>query len=394
MYSGLDGKDVVEENLRQICIWRQIKNREMHDRQDLSEVKWWEYTQLYNSLCYGETHNATALRACSYKQMGQVGIDASSSAADSVEQCIAASGGFADDADNTIMAAELKQRQDMTILNLPTVVVNNNVERGAVTPPNVLNMICQGFRHEDRPAICNEEYCWKGWDVCGKCGGDNSTCSGCDGIPQSGKVRATGIRHAAELPGGPVCCVCRKLCGRLTALCMFSFLRLLLHAALCLHARTLRRSTLAASAAAMAALTNAECASRPARLIVIKVREPPASTRDGIARRTCLLLLSPALWSSSNCPFSLLCLRRPSCLLSACAGCDGKANSGKTKDACGVCGGDGSFDLCGNCFSASNPARDKACAGCDGYVGVVLFGCTGYRAFVVVVVVACHPWYA
>ncbi len=60
---------------------------------------------------------------------------------------------------------------------------------------------------------------------------------------------------------------------------------------------------------------------------------------------------------------------------SSCAGCDGVANSGKTVDACGVCGGDGSscagcdgyggsYDACGVC-----DGDGSSCAGCDGFGG-------------------------
>ena len=35
--------------------------------------------------------------------------------------------------------------------------------------------------------------------------------------------------------------------------------------------------------------------------------------------------------------------------------------AGVEKDPCGVCGGDGSTDKCGQCFPADDPQRDKSC---------------------------------
>ena len=62
----------------------------------------------------------------------------------------------------------------------------------------------------------------------------------------------------------------------------------------------------------------------------------------------------------------------------SCLGCDGRPNSGKTLDQCGICGGDSTtcagcdgvpnsgkrIDECGICMSAG-PAFSMSCAGCD-----------------------------
>jgi hypothetical protein len=50
---------------------------------------------------------------------------------------------------------------------------------------------------------------------------------------------------------------------------------------------------------------------------------------------------------------------------SSCAGCDGKPNSGKVKDECGVCDGDGSS--CAGCDGKPNSGKVKdECGVCDG----------------------------
>jgi hypothetical protein len=70
-----------------------------------------------------------------------------------------------------------------------------------------------------------------------------------------------------------------------------------------------------------------------------------------------------------------------------CAGCDGVPRSGKVLDACGNClspvadadlfnricadcmgvpFGNATYDACGNCLNAGDPARNDSCSGCDG----------------------------
>ncbi|TYZ69034.1 hypothetical protein PybrP1_008460 [[Pythium] brassicae (nom. inval.)] len=49
-----------------------------------------------------------------------------------------------------------------------------------------------------------------------------------------------------------------------------------------------------------------------------------------------------------------------------CTGCDGVPHSGKDLDACGVCGGAGSFDACGRCLPRDDPQRGRSCVDCKG----------------------------
>ena len=59
----------------------------------------------------------------------------------------------------------------------------------------------------------------------------------------------------------------------------------------------------------------------------------------------------------------------------SCAGCDGVSNSGKTKDACGICGGNGMS--CAGCDGVSNSGKTNDACGICGGNGMSCAGCDG-----------------
>jgi len=93
------------------------------------------------------------------------------------------------------------------------------------------------------------------------------------------------------------------------------------------------------------------------------------------------------MWWTGKVDYCGLCLPQDNPQFNkSCTGCDGVPNSGVTPDVCGVCGGTGSRDVCGNCYQANDTRRvtnggvdacgmclsytdsrfNKSCVGCDG----------------------------
>jgi hypothetical protein len=184
---GVDGEDVVQENLRQICLWRAVNATS-------SEGVWWDYVQQFQTLCAPDAASFT--RECSDGVLLKYPNGAE--LIESVGECVVASGGSDSDGGiNTLLEHELSKRMEASVILLPTVRINNRDYRGKLSCPEpialgscpVLAAICDGYDEGTSPAVCSGEYCWKGTDICGVCGGDNSTCTGCDGVPASGKVR-------------------------------------------------------------------------------------------------------------------------------------------------------------------------------------------------------------
>jgi len=141
----LDGTDVIKENLRQICVWKQAQTRE---RLDL----WWNYINDFADMCFGEegVEDSETFEQCSHDVMSKNKVDHTD-----IEKCVNDSGGT-EAGRNSYLEAELLERRNLYILTLPSVVVNGALLRQSTTYGPVLTAICQAFLDGTEPEVCDE----------------------------------------------------------------------------------------------------------------------------------------------------------------------------------------------------------------------------------------------
>ncbi|CAI0470507.1 unnamed protein product [Linum tenue] len=157
---GYEGKDVVLENLRQLCVYK-VAN-ETH-----RPWTWWDYVTDFQIRCPMKEKKYN--KECSDSVIRSLGLDMKK-----IEKCM---GDPDADSDNPVLKEEQDAqvgkgtRGDVTIL--PTLVVNNRQYRGKLAKGAVLKAICSGFEETTEPAVCltgdvesnecleNNGGCWK-----------------------------------------------------------------------------------------------------------------------------------------------------------------------------------------------------------------------------------------
>jgi len=138
---GYDGKQVVTENLRQLCVYK-VTN-ESH-----TPWKWWDYVTDFQIRCpmkekkYGPVCAEEVLKSLSIS-------------VDEVRKCM---GNPEADEDNAILINEQNAqvgsgtRGDVTIL--PTLIINQHQYRGKLDKGAVLKAICSGYQETTDPPVC------------------------------------------------------------------------------------------------------------------------------------------------------------------------------------------------------------------------------------------------
>jgi hypothetical protein len=210
---GIDGKDILLQDLRELCLWRWIN--QTFTPQGHNQHLWFDFTADFNTNCY-DVNKPELWRedTCANAIFDKYKIDKVW-----IADCIAQSGGADGTGRNTLLDAAVTEWQLYNIIYLPLALVNLVPYRGTLTCPDpvksdgkcgLLDAICNGYA--DTPAVCEtSKDCPFGvnMDECGVCGGDqlrdvcgvcmkrsdplfhqlfNQTCIGCDGVINSGKV--------------------------------------------------------------------------------------------------------------------------------------------------------------------------------------------------------------
>ncbi|CAI0423774.1 unnamed protein product [Linum tenue] len=138
---GYDGKDVVEQNLRQVC-FHKVAN------ESGKPWLWWDYVTDFAIRCPMKEKKYT--KECAEHVIQSLGVDLKK-----INECI---GDTEANVDNTVLKNEQDaqigkgSRGDVTIL--PTLVINNRQYRGKLDRGAVLKAICAGFQETTEPAIC------------------------------------------------------------------------------------------------------------------------------------------------------------------------------------------------------------------------------------------------
>ncbi|CAI5516101.1 unnamed protein product [Closterium sp. Naga37s-1] len=161
---GYDGKDVVAENLRQLCVHR-VAN-ETH-----GSWLWWDYVTDFKKRC--RMADKTYGPECAESIITALGLDVAK-----VRKCM---GDPTKDQDNPVLKSEQEaqigtgDRGDVTIL--PTVIINNKQYRGKLDSKAVLKAVCSGFKETTDPPVClgadvqtndclsNNGGCWQGYNL-------------------------------------------------------------------------------------------------------------------------------------------------------------------------------------------------------------------------------------
>lgn len=139
---GISGADVVTESLRRLCIWERYGD-------DGVGAPWWDYIRAFDDQC--DTSELFMNVDCVKSVMTKVGIDFYQ-----IEDCISFYGGLENDAPNSLLDKQLKEKDSNGIVVMPVVYVNGVAVRGAMEFATVFKAICSGFARHTEPSICSK----------------------------------------------------------------------------------------------------------------------------------------------------------------------------------------------------------------------------------------------
>ena len=155
---GYNGSDVVTENLRRLCLFKELTGDHHGNVPWKGGAPWWKYATTHPQKC--SMADGTFTAACSEAVMSAGAPDGCGLDTDAmgrISQCV---GDTSADKVNPSMDAEMQLQSDQgdsgrgAIVMLPTVVVNLDQYRGRLTSRDVLRAICAGFLESTEPRVC------------------------------------------------------------------------------------------------------------------------------------------------------------------------------------------------------------------------------------------------
>ncbi|KAA6422834.1 MAG: vacuolar-sorting receptor 1-like isoform 1, partial [Trebouxia sp. A1-2] len=144
LQSSYNGRQVVEENKRQLCIRQQAESKHQ-------AWLWWTYVQLFTTHC--KMQDRTFDSACAQQQ-----IQATNLSLTAIEDCMGSSDA---DANHPLLQAEYDAQGTESIgeaagrvVLLPTVIINNKQYRGRLDSVSITKALCAGFDETTEPEVC------------------------------------------------------------------------------------------------------------------------------------------------------------------------------------------------------------------------------------------------
>lgn len=139
----LTGRDVLKEDLREICVYKQaLEAKHSYD-------VWFDYVKALNSTCTEGINEE-----CSYAAMDKVGANAKNA-----KECVTRSflGGNPALDDNTLLREQRLAWSESNLQFNPAVIINNQTYRGDLRAEPVFQAICSGYDPKSQPDICRSD---------------------------------------------------------------------------------------------------------------------------------------------------------------------------------------------------------------------------------------------
>jgi hypothetical protein len=134
------GRDVMYEDLRQLCIYQQARSSSDYSL-------WFRYQSEYFSQCSMELF----VKECSEKVMSMLKISPSA-----IQQCVDNS--FESDdqirSDNRLLKSHFDYLRENLMPFYPSIVINEQIYRGDLEADAVYSALCAGFAYEHMPEYC------------------------------------------------------------------------------------------------------------------------------------------------------------------------------------------------------------------------------------------------
>jgi len=139
---GISGADVVTESLRRACIWNNYGT-------DGIGEKWWTYVEEFMFRCQEEDFFASD--DCVNDVYTHSGVDKAT-----IDKCMLDAGGLEGDVENTVMEAQLGEREASGVVIIPSMYVNQGAIRGELEFATVFKAVCAGYSKKEEPGVCKK----------------------------------------------------------------------------------------------------------------------------------------------------------------------------------------------------------------------------------------------